>query len=57
MENEKFYFQLFWKNTDILYFGSWNIITILKVYQDVFKDSLELRVVTEKNPCSIWKEL
>ena len=58
MEKEKIYFQLFWKDTDFLYYGSWSISVILCAYEMAgdFKKNLELRIVTEKNPCSIWKD-
>lgn len=56
MEND-FFYTLFWKNTNVLYWGSKNILDILYVYEHhSFKKDLELRIVTEKNPCSIWKD-
>ena len=57
MENEIIYYQLFWKDTDILYYGSNSISCILYAYEMFqFKKDLELRIVTEKNSCSIWKD-
>ena len=57
MEEEIFGFQLFWKGTDKVYWGSQDINSVLYMYEHcVFKKDLEFRIVTEKNPCSVWRE-
>jgi hypothetical protein len=55
MKNEINYYQLFWKDTDILYYESRSISVIMRAYEIAgdFKKNLELRIVTKKNPCSI----
>ena len=54
-ENTTLYFQLFFKGTDILYYGSKNVSCILSAYEmSGMKDGLELRIVTERNPKSCW---
>lgn len=55
MKNEKVYYQLYFKHANCLYYGSNDICNILQVYSNFsFKKDLELRIVTEKNPKSIW---
>lgn len=55
MENEKVYYQLYFKHANCLYYGSNDICNILQVYSNFsFKKDLELRIVTEKNPKSCW---
>ena len=55
MEKELFGYQLFFKDTNILYRGSNNFDDIMYFYKHCsFKKDLELRLVTERNPKSCW---